>query len=136
MDGMTLVIGATGTVGGPVVSGLVGRDVAVRALSRNPEATGLPAGVEVVTGDVSDPASVVEHLRGVDAVFLVWPYFGVQGAGELAEALAANVGRIVYLSAEAVRRRPDSAWATIEDAIGPHRSTGRSCVRPGSPPTR
>lgn len=114
---MILVVGATGTVGRHVVSGLMEREVAVRALSRHPDAAGLPAGVEVVPGDVSDPASVAAQLRGVEGAFLVWPYFGVEGAGVLVDALAAQVGRIVYLSAEAVRRRPGSAWAAVEEAI-------------------
>ena len=114
---MILVIGATGTVGRHVVSGLLGRDVKVRALTRDLGAAQLPPGVEVVRGDVFDAASVGRHLQGVDAVFLVWPSFGVEGADELVATLANRTGRLVYLSAEAARRRPDSAWAAVEGSI-------------------
>lgn len=67
-----LVTGATGTVGRQVVSQLLATDVRIRALTRNPEAAGLPPGVEVVRGDLTDPAGLAGCLDGVDAVFLVW----------------------------------------------------------------
>jgi uncharacterized protein YbjT (DUF2867 family) len=114
---MILVTGATGKVGRHVVTGLVERDAAVRALVRDPDAAGLPDDVEVVSGDISDPRGVAEHLDGVAAVFLLWPFFGDDGAAEVVETLASEAGRIVYLSAEAAGGRPDSFWAAIEDAV-------------------
>ncbi|GAA1285128.1 NAD(P)H-binding protein [Saccharothrix xinjiangensis] len=66
-----LVTGATGTVGGCVVRRLLAAGHAVRALTRNPSAARLPAGVEVVAGDFADPASLVPALRGVERVHLV-----------------------------------------------------------------
>ncbi|MFF2813734.1 SDR family oxidoreductase [Streptomyces sp. NPDC058000] len=72
---MILVTGATGTVGRPLVSALRDRGVPVRALVRNPR--NLPAewdaGVEPVTADLSDPASLAPALAGVDAVYLLTP---------------------------------------------------------------
>src|SRR4051794_420905 len=112
---MILVIGATGKVGRHVVSGLLGRDVEVRALARKPDAE--PSGVEVAGGDVADAASVGRHLRDVDAVFLLWPFFHAVGAAGLVDVLATRVARVVYLSAEAAARRPDSAWAAVEGSI-------------------
>src|SRR5436305_1333882 len=50
---MIFVIGATGNVGRNVVSGLLERNAPVRALSRQPDAAGLPEGVEVVDGAVA-----------------------------------------------------------------------------------
>jgi uncharacterized protein YbjT (DUF2867 family) len=67
-----LVTGATGTVGRQVVSQLLATDVRIRALTRNPEAAGLPPGVEVVRGDLTDPTGLAGCFDGVDAVFLVW----------------------------------------------------------------
>jgi uncharacterized protein YbjT (DUF2867 family) len=111
------VIGATGKVGRHVVSGLLERDVQVRALARSPDAAGLPAGVDVVSGDLSDPQGLGEHLDGVEAVFLVWPFFSAEGAGEVVDTLARHARRVVYLSAEAADKRPDSFWAAVERAI-------------------
>ena len=67
-----LVTGATGNVGRQVVSQLMATDARVRALSRNPEAAGLPPEVEVVRGDLTAPETLADSLAGVDTVFLVW----------------------------------------------------------------
>jgi uncharacterized protein YbjT (DUF2867 family) len=115
--GGVFVIGSTGKVGRHVVSGLLERDAAVRVLARDPDAAGLPGGAEVVSGDLSDPAGLIEHLEGVETVFLVWPFFTDEGAAELVERLAKRTRRIVYLSAEAAGERPDSFWALVEQAI-------------------
>ncbi len=55
-------------------------------------------------------------MEGVDAAFLVWPFLSAEGAEEVVAALAATQ-RIVYLSAEAAGRRPDSSWAQVERVI-------------------
>lgn len=114
---MILVIGATGKVGRHVVSGLLERGAAVRALVRDPDAAGLPDGVDVVPGDLSDPRGLAENLEGVAAVFLVWPFFIGDGAGEVVDMLARHARRIVYLSAEAAGGRPESGWRAVESAI-------------------
>jgi uncharacterized protein YbjT (DUF2867 family) len=114
---MIFVIGATGKVGRHVVSGLLERDVQVRALARNSDAAGLPGGVEVVSGDLADPQGLVKHLSGVEAVFLVWPFFAADGADEVVATLARHSRRMVYLSAEAAGKRRDSFWAAVERAI-------------------
>lgn len=76
---MILVTGATGNVGRHVVSQLLHTGAAVRALTRNPDSAGLPSGVEVVRGDLSDPNTLEACLKGVDAVFLVWPFLTAEG---------------------------------------------------------
>jgi uncharacterized protein YbjT (DUF2867 family) len=68
----TLVTGGTGRVGRQVVSQLLPAGARVRALTRNPDAAGLPPEVEVVRGDLTAPETLEECLDGVDAVFLVW----------------------------------------------------------------
>jgi uncharacterized protein YbjT (DUF2867 family) len=73
---MILVTGATGNVGRQVVEQLCAAGVPVRALTRNVTAT-FPDGVEVVHGDLRDPLDV----RGVDAVFLMWPLHWRRVAG-------------------------------------------------------
>jgi uncharacterized protein YbjT (DUF2867 family) len=65
-----LVTGATGFVGPHVVHALRARDVATRALVRDPaRGSRLHAwGVELATGDVADPVSLRAACEGVDAV--------------------------------------------------------------------
>jgi uncharacterized protein YbjT (DUF2867 family) len=65
-----LVTGGTGFVGPHVVHALRARDLPVRALVRDPgRASRLAAwGVELATGDVTDPASLHTACAGADAV--------------------------------------------------------------------
>jgi uncharacterized protein YbjT (DUF2867 family) len=111
------VIGATGKVGRNVVRGLLERGAAVRALARDPVAADLPSEVEVVSGDLSEPATLEDHLGDVVTVFLVWPYFDAEGADQVVQMVAGRARRVVYLSAEAARHRPDSFWARVERII-------------------
>jgi uncharacterized protein YbjT (DUF2867 family) len=111
------LIGATGKVGRHVVSGLLERDVHIRALARDPATARLPDGVDVVSGDLSGPQGLAERLDGAEAVFLVWPFFSADGASEVVGTLGRHARRIVYLSAEAAGKRPDSFWAGVERAI-------------------
>jgi uncharacterized protein YbjT (DUF2867 family) len=69
-DSNVLVVGGTGTLGGRAVRELVSRGRSVRALVRaGSDATGLTAqGVEVVRGDLVDPASLERALEGMDAL--------------------------------------------------------------------
>lgn len=114
---MIFVIGATGKVGRHVVSGLLDTGAVVRALARDPDTAGLPQRVEVVRGDLSDLAGLEERLDGAEAVFLVWPFFSDEGAGDVVKAIARHTGRIVYLSAQAAEEQPDSFWAKVERFI-------------------
>src|ERR1700749_5252175 len=67
-----LVTGATGTVGSELVRALLQRGADVRALTRKqPKPGTFPGAVEIALGDLSDPVSVVEALKGVDALFLL-----------------------------------------------------------------
>lgn len=93
-----LVTGSTGTIGRQVVSQLLSTDAQIRAMTRNPDAAGLPSGVEAVRGDLTDPASLDRCLDGVEAVFLVWtaPAAAVPGA---VERIAKQARRVVFLTA-------------------------------------
>ncbi|NBE52147.1 NAD(P)H-binding protein [Streptomyces sp. YC537] len=93
-----LVTGATGRVGRVVIDQLLDAGVAVRALTRRPEAAAtLPAKVEVFTGDLTVPESLDPALNGAGAVFLVWTA-PPQTAEAVVERLAAHVRRVVFLS--------------------------------------
>ncbi|MFI7361029.1 NAD(P)H-binding protein [Streptomyces sp. NPDC050149] len=98
-----LVTGATGTVGRQVVVQLLEAGTPVRALARDPEAAGLPDGVDVVRGDLSDPNTLPTALEGVEAVFLVWPFATAEGMPTVLDMAAKHARHIVYLSSVAVR---------------------------------
>src|SRR5881628_1778721 len=92
-----LVTGATGTIGRQVVSQLLPTDIQVRAMTRNLATAGLPSGVEVVRGDLTDPESLNKCLEGIDTVFLVW----TAPAGAFPAALdqiARSARRVVLLT--------------------------------------
>ena len=68
---MILVTGATGNVGGALAAALAASAEDVRAVVRDPERTSLPAGVELVQGDLELPESLTPALKGARAVFLL-----------------------------------------------------------------
>src|SRR5438093_8254710 len=92
-----LVTGATGRVGRVVIAQWLGAGVPVRALTRRPAAAGLPAAVEVASGDLTVPESLDAALRGVSAVFLVWTAPPAT-APAVVERLATHARRVVFLS--------------------------------------
>jgi NADH dehydrogenase len=64
-----LVAGGTGTLGTEVVRLLTGRGEAVRVLARDPaRAAYVPEGVEIVAGDVRDPATLAAAVAGCATV--------------------------------------------------------------------
>jgi uncharacterized protein YbjT (DUF2867 family) len=104
-----LVIGATGRQGGAVARRLAASGKAVRALTRSPDspaARELAAhGVELVTGDLRDPASLRRALAGMDAAFAMTvatddPEDEVaQGTAVVEAADATGLPRLVFSSA-------------------------------------
>jgi uncharacterized protein YbjT (DUF2867 family) len=96
---MLLVTGATGTIGHPLIDILVNQGAKVRAVTHNPKAANLPAGVEVVEGDLARPATIAPHLDGVSALFLHPRAVGLAAGELLAAARQRGVRRVVALSA-------------------------------------
>ena len=93
-----LVTGATGRIGRVVIDRLLDAGVPVRALTHRSEAAAtLPANVDVVTGDLTVPASLDAGLHGVGAVFLVWTAPPAT-APAVVERLATSARRVVFLS--------------------------------------
>ncbi|MET9379089.1 SDR family oxidoreductase [Streptomyces sp. NPDC002992] len=140
-----LVTGATGYIGGRLVPELLAAGHRVRCLARSPgKLRDHPWAerVEVVRGDVTDPASVGEALRDTDvAYYLVHGLGGGrdfertdrEAARTFAEqARAAGVGRIVYLGGLTPPGVP-------EQALSPHlrsrAEVGRILLDSGVPTT-
>ena len=95
---MILVTGATGNVGRHVVSQLLEAGAPVRALARDPDSAGLPDGVDIVQGDLSEPDALDRCLEGVEAVFLLWALLTAEALPEILDAVSRHTRRIVYLS--------------------------------------
>ena len=107
--GLVLLTGATGYVGGRLVEPLLRAGWRVRCLARRPAEliARVPAGVEVVAGDVLDEASLPPALGGATAAFYLVHSMGARtgfeerdrsGAEAFARAArAAGVQRVVYL---------------------------------------
>lgn len=103
-----LLTGATGYVGGRLLTQLVRRGYRVRCLARNPaHLSTLPPGVEVMRGDVMDPASLAAACQGVEAAYFLVHAMGDAegfearertGAANFADAArGAGVRRVIYL---------------------------------------
>ncbi|MBJ8342061.1 NAD(P)H-binding protein [Antrihabitans sp. YC3-6] len=91
-----LVTGATGSVGRHLITTLLARGADVRAVSRKPDDAALPAGVDVVAGDLADASTLgPEVFDGVDQAF-VFPAQGVDTF--VAAAVSAGVHRFTVLS--------------------------------------
>lgn len=98
-----LLAGGTGTVGRHIVERLVARGVAPRVLTRDPASARSLFGesVEVVRGDLMDPASLTAALRGVDVAYLATapaPGLDEREGNFIDAARAAELRRVVKLS--------------------------------------
>ena len=121
---MILVTGASGNVGSEVVAALADRGAPARALFRDPSSPratgGLPAGVEAVGGDLSDPASLDAALAGADGIFLLGGFATLPDV--LARAKAAGVAHVALLTSRCVvGGKADNAitgmWLESEAAV-------------------
>jgi 2-alkyl-3-oxoalkanoate reductase len=110
-----LVTGGGGFLGGAIVRALVEHGVAVRSFQRSPAPDLETLGVEVVRGDLADPAAVGAAVDGCGSVFHVAAKAGVWGPRreyERANVLGTRnlldacrrqgVGRLVYTSTPSV----------------------------------
>ena len=97
---MIVVTGATGNVGGEVVAALAGREEGVRALARDPAGAALPAGVDVVQGDLELPESLTSALDGARAVFLLGGWGDMPGL--LRRFGRAGIEHVVLLTSRCV----------------------------------
>ena len=122
-----LVAGGNGFIGTSLVAELADRGHDVTVLARNPDSTGLPAGVETVSGNVTAYDSIESAVGGHDAVVnlvALSPLFKPKGGNKMHDevhrhgtenlvraAEAGGVDRFVQMSA--LGADPDGSTAYI-----------------------
>lgn len=142
-----LVTGANGFIGAHVVRAALGAGADVRAMARQGSdqcsLAGLP--VEIVHGDLTDPASLANAVNGIDTLFNVAARYdlsrrarreayraNVDGTRALMlAALRAQVERVVHTSSVAAigppsyppRPADETQWAAVKQAPGPYEET-------------
>ena len=110
----TLIMGATGNVGGALLRQLREAGADVRAVVRPPERL---SGADVVAGDFDEPETIASAARGVRAAFLIGGRRDLPGL--LSVLKTAGVERVVLLGSRSVIGRvPGNAiadmWAAAE----------------------
>jgi uncharacterized protein YbjT (DUF2867 family) len=114
-DKTVLVAGATGRQGGAVIRYMFPKGWKLRALTRKPSHAAAQdlarKGIEVVEGDLEDPASLERAARGVYGVYSVQDFWSVgakrevlQGKNLADAAKKANVEHFVYSSVGGAER--------------------------------
>jgi len=114
-DKVVLVTGATGRQGGAVVRHMLPKAWKLRALTRRPEAHEAQSlarqGVQVVQGDLEEPASIARAAEGVYGVYSVQDFWSVgakrevrQGKNLADAAKQAGVQQFVYSSVGGAER--------------------------------
>ena len=141
-DGLTVVTGGAGFIGGHLVDNLVARGVRVRVVERpGAEIAHLPPGVEVVRADVRDRAAVARALRDAAYVYHLaanpnlWArdrreFDAVNHLGAvnvMDAALDLGALRVLHVSTESILTRArgtgrvsEDVEIALEDAIGPY----------------
>ncbi len=132
-----LVTGATGFTGGHLARHLLAHGYHVRGLVRG-ESVGRAAdltdsGVQVVAGDLTDPASLEAACQGIDVVFHIAATYRTAGHGAstyhsvnvvgtenlLEAALCAGVGRVVHCSTGGVHGHVENPPADENAPLSP-----------------
>ena len=127
---MNLVTGATGLLGSHLCEQLIQRGQTVRGLARAGSDTAFlrSLGVEIATGDVTEPATLASAMAGVRRVYHAaarvgdwgpWPEFvaiTIGGtANMLAAAQAARVERFLHISSISAYGHPDGAGLVLDE---------------------
>ncbi|MFG1794354.1 NAD(P)H-binding protein [Nocardia sp. NPDC049149] len=118
---MILVTGATGTIGGELVTALSAAGTPARGLVRNPAKATMPPGIDAVTGDLNRPESLAEALDGVHALFLLPGYDNQAELLDLAKK--AGLHRVVLLSS------PAAALEDMDNAVSRYMTLSERAVR-------
>lgn len=99
---MLLLTGATGTIGLPIIRRLTGAGIPVRCLVRDPRRLGAQrVRVQITLGDLADPFSFRNALRGVDTVIHLASVIRDQPAGSIEELSGIATWRLVQAAERA-----------------------------------
>jgi uncharacterized protein YbjT (DUF2867 family) len=133
---MILVTGATGTIGSEVVRQLAEKKAKVRAMTRDPAKAKMPAGVEIVAGDLEQPETLAKALKGVTKVFALasGPGLGKHDGNLARAAKAAGAKHVVKLSASSATDYPRQLigqWHLAGEAAIKEVGVDWTFVRPG-----
>ena len=127
---MNLVTGATGLLGSHIVEKLIAQGRPVRALVRSSSDTRLldEWGVDKAIGDITDPGSLAEAMKGVSTVYHSAAQVGDWGPWErfvaisidgtanmLAAARDAGVGRFLHVSSISSYGHPDGEGLVLDE---------------------
>jgi nucleoside-diphosphate-sugar epimerase len=130
LNSRDLVTGATGLLGSHIAERLVSQGHTVRALVRPASDTRFleTIGVEIVRGDLTDQASCLAAIQGVDVVYHAaakvgdwgrWPEFQahcIDATRNLARAAAAtSVARFVHISSTSAYGHPTDRLEPIDE---------------------
>jgi uncharacterized protein YbjT (DUF2867 family) len=97
-----LLTGATGTIGLPILRRLTAAGIPVRCLVRDPRRLGgQRVKVQIVLGDLADPFSFRNALRGVDTVLHLAATIRDQPAGSIEELSGVATWRLVQAAERA-----------------------------------
>lgn len=129
-ESKVLITGATGYVGGRLISRLKDLDFSLRCMARRPSNLlgRVCEDVEVVHGDVNEPITLDAALEGVETAFYLVHALAasgdlesmeLSGARNFAEAAKrAKVKRIIYLGGLGDSKNSDSAHMRSRHAVG------------------
>ena len=121
------ILGATGGIGGYLLSWAVNAGYPVQVLARHPGAVPGRPGVTVTEGHATDPAAVADVVAGADAVLSALGPRGSKTPGLLGAAASAvtqamvkhGVGRLICVSAAGAFIREDPEASPLVKVILP-----------------
>ena len=129
MSRLVLITGATGYVGGRLVSPLSERGYRVRCMIRREAARGrFPEAVDVVVGDLLEPATLRAATTGVDTAFYLVHALG-SGGDIWKEEIDAARNFVVAAEKAGIRRIIYLGGLADEGTLSPHLATRRAVGR-------
>lgn len=137
MGDLILSVGATGSIGGPVIIQALADGYRVRALVRNRQHK-LPDGIEAVVGDLTQPETLNAAIEGIQRIVFTHGSYGnaeaVDYAGVLnvLNALNGRPARIALMTAIAVTDRKGAHdWKRRAERLVRASGNPYTIVRPG-----
>ncbi|MDO0939403.1 NAD(P)H-binding protein [Streptomyces sp. DG2A-72] len=124
-----IVTGATGTIGRLVVAGLLDAGHTVRGMSRHPQRVSLPAGADVVFGDLDDPSTLRHAFDGAAQLVLIAVPETVEAV--VSRAKQAGIKHVVVVSSAAVTAGYDTTYNAVVEQAVMDSGLDWSIVRPG-----